>query len=310
MLFRSFVSPTRTDRISGPDRYNTAAAIANTYEAPGSTDSVFIATGADFPDALAGAAVAGHIGAPVLLVGTTIPAIVATQLSRIKPKHIFILGSAAAVSSTIGGQLQAYAPDVQRYGGVDRYETAQLTAQHFYPSGADTVFIATGLNFPDALAGAAVAGHLGAPILLVPLADTLGAATTAALSFLHPNHIVILGSAGVVSTAQANLLKTYAPVVRYGGADRYDTAQLIADHYFASGANIAFVASGANFPDALAGAAIAGALNAPIEIVTVDAIPGPTLSSLTNVVKPHSIVVLGGPSVVSAAVMSQLAGIP
>ena len=301
---------TRTDRLAGPDRYNTAAAISGTYEAFGTTDTVFVATGLDYPDALAGAAIAGHIGAPVLIVGTSLPPIIATQLDRIRPKRIVILGGTSVVSSTIATQLHAWTSDVRRYGGTDRYGTAQLVAQAYYPAGVDTVLVATGLNFPDALAGAAVAGHIGAPILLVDGGDTLPPATQAALTSLHPKHIVILGSTGVVSAAQAALLAGYAPVVRYGGSDRYATAALIADHYFASGARIAFVATGANFPDALTGAAIAGFLNAPMELVTLDSIPAPTLSSLTNVVKPHSFVVLGGVSVVSDAVKAQLATLP
>ena len=309
----SFLPPTstRTDRIAGPDRYNTAADITGTYAGRGSTDTVFIATGQNFPDALAGAAIAGHLGAPILLVNDAgIPAIVATQLSKILPRHIIILGSSAVVSNAIQTQLHTYTPDVQRYGGTDRYDTASIIAKHFYPGGVDTVFVATGLNFPDALAGAAVAGHKGAPILLVGAGNTLPAATSSALSALHPNHIVILGSTAVVSAGQASLLAGYAPVVRYAGSDRFGTASSLANAYFPSGANIAFIATGLNFPDALAGAAVAGALNAPIELVLLNSIPAPTLSSLQNVVKPHSFVVLGSAGVVSDAVMAQLRTLP
>ncbi len=308
-----FLPPTntRTDRIAGPDRYNTAADITGTYAARGTTDTVFIATGQNFPDALAGAAIAGHLGAPILLVNDAgIPAIVATELSKLSLKHIFILGSSAVVSNAVATQLHSYAADVQRLGGTDRYDTASIIAKHFYPGGVDTVFVATGLNFPDALAGAAVAGHKGAPILLVGAGSGLPAATSSALSALHPNHIVILGSAAVVSAGQASALAVYAPVVRYGGTDRFGTAALIANAYFPSGANIAFVATGLNFPDALAGAAIAGALNAPIELVLLNSIPPATLSSLKNVVKPHSFVVLGSAGVVSDAVMAQLRTLP
>jgi putative cell wall-binding protein len=308
-----FLPPTntRTDRIAGPDRYNTAADITGTYAARGSTDTVFIATGQNFPDALAGAAIAGHLGAPILLVNDAgIPAIVATQLSKLSLKHIYILGGSGVVSNAIATQLHSYAADVQRLGGANRYDTAGLIAKHFYPAGVDTVFVATGLNFPDALAGAAVAGHKGAPILLVGAGSGLPAATSSALSALHPNHIVILGGTGVVSAGQASLLAGYAPVARYAGSDRFGTASSIANAYFPSGANIAFIATGLNFPDALAGAAVAGALNAPIELVVLNSIPAPTLSSLQNVVKPHSFVVLGGTGVVSDAVMAQLRTLP
>ena len=270
-----------------------------------------MANGLNYPDALSGAAAAGQLGAPVLLLSDAgIPSVVATQLTRLKPKHIVILGGTGVVSSATATALHGYAADVQRYGGIDRYETAQKIAQHYFTSGVDTVFIASGLNFPDALSGTAIAAHQGSPILLVGGGSTLPAATTAALNSLHPKHIVILGGTGVVSSAQATVLQGFAPIVRFGGIDRYATAQQIADHYFPSGANIAFVANGANFPDGLTGAAIAGALNAPMELVTVSGIPSATLSSLTNVVKPHSIVVLGGTGVVSDAVKTQLSTLP
>lgn len=308
-----FLAPgpgTRADRIAGPDRYNTAADISNSYETYGSADTVFIATGLNFPDALAGAAVAGRRGAPILLVSSTIPAIAVTQLQRIRPKHIVILGGSGVVSNAIETQLHTFAPDVQRWGGQDRYQTAQVIAQHAYASGAATVFIATGLKFPDALAGAAAAGHLGAPILLVGPGSMLPASTVAALTTLHPTNIVILGGAGAVSAGQQTALEHWdLSPQRFGGADRYGTAQLIANNYFPNAA-IAFVATGRNFPDALAGAAIAGFLDAPVELVTLDAIPSATVSSIRDVVKPHSIVVLGGTGVISTAVQNQLATLP
>src|SRR4029077_9680863 len=225
-------------------------------------------------------------------------------------KHIYIMGSTAVVSSAIATQLHTRAADVERFGGTDRDDTASITAKHFYPGGVDTVFVATGLNFPDALAGAAIAGHKGAPILLVGAGNTLPAATSFVLSALHPNHIVILGSTAVVSAAQASALAGYAPVVRYAGTDRFGTPALLANASFPAGANLAFIATGLNFPDALAGAAVAGALNAPIELVLLNSITAPTLSSLKNVVQSHSYVVLGSAGVVSDAVMAQLRTLP
>jgi putative cell wall-binding protein len=70
-------------------------------------------------------------------------------------------------------------------------------------------YVATGTNFPDALAGAAVAGNLGGPLLLVTR-DTIPAATAAELSRLKPARIVVLGAAGVVSDAVQNALSAAA----------------------------------------------------------------------------------------------------
>lgn len=306
--FGAIPAGTRTDRLAGQDRYNTAAAISGTYQAPGTSDTVFVATGLNYPDALAGAAVAGRAGDPVLLVSTTaIPTTTANQLSRLRPRHIVILGGTSVVSSSVETQLRSYALDVQRYGGTNRYDTARLIAQHYFPGGAATVFVATGLNFPDALAGAAVAGSVGGPILLVDGRSSLPPATSQALSALHPQHIIIFGGTSVVPTWTANQLRTYtSDVQRYAGTDRYGTGAAVANHFYATGANIAFVATGLNFPDALTGAAPAGTLGAPILLVAPTSVPPTTLSSLRDVVNPHSIVVLGGTSAVSDSVKNQL----
>ncbi|HEU0235674.1 MAG TPA: cell wall-binding repeat-containing protein, partial [Candidatus Limnocylindrales bacterium] len=79
----------------------TAAAISAAHYAPG-VAVAYVATGANFPDALAGAAVAGNLGGPLLLVTqASIPAVTATELSRLKPARIVVLGSAAVVSDAV-----------------------------------------------------------------------------------------------------------------------------------------------------------------------------------------------------------------
>ena len=62
------------------------------------------------------------------------------------------------------------------------------------------VYVATGANVPDALAGAANAGLAGGPLLLVTV-DGVPAVTAAELGRLKPSRIVVLGSTGVISSA-------------------------------------------------------------------------------------------------------------
>ena len=61
------------DRHAGPERYATAVEISKATFAPG-VEAVYVATGASFPDALAGGAAGALQDGPVLLVaGETIP---------------------------------------------------------------------------------------------------------------------------------------------------------------------------------------------------------------------------------------------
>ena len=54
---------------------------------------------------------------------------------------------------------------VERLGGSNRFETAAIINDFAFPT-AERAFIASGLDFPDALAAAAAAGNLGAPLHL------------------------------------------------------------------------------------------------------------------------------------------------
>ncbi len=118
--------------------------------------------------------------------------------------------SAGPVSTS---QLAAFGVTVDhlpltRLSGADRYATAAAISAATFKPGVPVVYLATGLNFPDALAGAAAAGGNGGPLLLV--GSTMPAATAAELARLKPARIVILGSTTVVSAAVASLAETAA----------------------------------------------------------------------------------------------------
>jgi putative cell wall-binding protein len=303
----SLTVDTSPRRLAGIDRYATAAAIsANTF-APG-VAVAYLATGLNFPDALAGAAAAGSQGAPILLVQKdAIPNATAVELMRLKPGRIVILGSGGVVSSAVATAAHGYTTgSVGRIAGADRYETAAAISAATFSPGVALAYIATGVNFPDALAGAAVAGSKGAPILLVTT-DSVPVATRAELTRLKPGKIVLLGASGVVSDGVETTLAAYTAgtVVRLAGADRYATAAVISAASFAAGVDVVYLATGANFPDALAGAAAAGSQDAPILLVKKDSIPAATAAEIARL-NPDRIIVLGSSGVVSEAVRIQL----
>ena len=203
-LLQGYTTGTVT-RLAGSDRYATAAAVSKATFAAHPA-AVYIASGLNFPDALAGAAAAAHVGAPVLLVNGTIPASTVTELKRLAPTHIFVLGGPASVSTAVQNALAQYtashsASSVTRLGGADRYATAVLIAQATYTAG-DTLYIANGENFPDALAGA----PLGGPLLLVPSGDTVPQEVLDEVASLAPPSLVVLGGPmGVSDGADAAL---------------------------------------------------------------------------------------------------------
>lgn len=281
------------ERFAGSSRYTTAIAVSRETFAPG-VPVAYVATGLAFPDALAAAAAAGAQGGPVLLVpGTTISGATLDELKRLDPKRIVVVGGEAAVSDDVVGALMGVAPTV-RLGGSNRFSTAALIADDAFDAGVPIAYVATGRDFPDALAAAAAAGAQGGPVLLSEK-DSLPAATRNALISLQPEEIVVVGGTNAIGTAVEAELATLASTRRVAGTNRYDTAAKLAD--FVSAPSTVFVATGLSFPDALAGAAAAGALGVPLLLTQPDAVPGPTSLALRSL-SPDKVVVLGGTSVI------------
>ncbi|MCI0582311.1 MAG: cell wall-binding repeat-containing protein [Chloroflexi bacterium] len=298
-------------RLSGTDRYATAAAVSAATFAPG-VEVAYVSVGTAFPEPLVAAAAAGWLRGPLLLTGTQLPTATRTELARLKPRFIVVVGSTSAIPDSVAQQLESYATSgvVFRDTGSDRYVMAAVVALNaFYEPGVPAAFVAYGGNFPDALAAAAAAGKAGGPVLYTPT-NTLPYATVVALQNLKPAKIYVVGGPSVVSKAVADALVQYATthtVIRLAGADRYATAVAISKAFFAPGVEVAYIAYGLNFPDALAGAAAAGFRGGPVLLTPTNSLNAATAAELTRL-KPKRIVVLGGTSVISSAVYQTLAG--
>ena len=196
-----------------------------------------------------------------------------------------------------------------RLAGVDRYETSAAISSYGFPSGAQVAYLATGANFPDALAGGVLAARSGGPILLVRR-DEIPPATAAELARLHPERVVILGGSGVVSDAVATAAAGYTSLGRadrLAGADRFETAAQVSRAGFPDGAGIAYLVTGSNFPDALAGGVLAARAGGPVLLVTHGEIPAATAAELARL-RPSQILIIGGPGVVSDAVLNAARG--
>ncbi len=293
-------------RLAGEDRYATSATVAEAW--PSETEVVYVVSGRDFPDALSAASRAGKDRAPVLL---SDPAALSTQtreaLKLLRPKTIVVVGGPSAISAKVLYELRPLASTgtVQRVAGKDRYRTATALASQ-YEAGTPQVYLASGKDFPDALAGAALAGYQRAPLLLTD-GLSLDRSTQAELARLRPSEIVVLGGTKVVSDGVAQLASSAAGTgtpSRLAGKDRYGTSRVIAERFKAGGT--VYVASGTNFPDALVGAARAARDGAPVVLTGPDGIPEDTDQALTRL-RPHSMWVLGGTSVISRKASDTLA---
>lgn len=298
--------PTAT-RVEGADRYATAIAVSNARfpgTAPTGVGTVYVATGHDFADALSAAPAATKQNGVTLLVDRKLTAALKAELKRLNPTNIVVVGGSAAVSDSIVADL-ARIKTTKRIGGADRYETSVKVNEYaFGTSTATSAYIATGTDFADALSAAAVAGAKDAPVVLVKGSGggsaKLSKDTTSLLEALKVTKTVIVGGKAAVSEGIEKDLKALGTTVRYGGGDRYDTSRLLnaATYPSADPARTVFLATGKDFPDALAGAVLAAANNGPLYTAKKTCITADTLTDI-QAAGATKMTLLGGPAAIN-----------
>lgn len=295
------------DRLEGADRYETAATIVLDRFDPALVDTVLLATGENFPDALAGGPLAIALDAPILLTRSDVlPDATADVLATFSPTRVLALGGTAVVSDGVlaAAASAAGGADTDRVHGADRYATAAAIAAQVPPTG--TVYLATGTNYPDALAGGPATG--GAPILLTA-PDGLSTATADALAALVPDHVVALGGPTAVPDDVLDDAGAAAGAVtdRVSGVDRYGTAVAVAD--LLPVPQVVYVATGTNYPDALAAGPATHGEGAPVLLTDPSDLPQVVSLWLEGLPNLTRVVILGGPTAVAPEVEAALAAL-
>jgi len=247
------------DRIFGQDRYQTAVEVSN--KGWDDADTVVLARGDEFPDALAGVPLAYENDAPILLTGSQeLVDVTAEEIERLDAEEVLLLGGERALSPEVEDALMDLDDnmEVKRISGEDRYETAREIAREMgLADGVEKAVVASGTDFPDALAVASHAASENYPILL-SRKDSLPGATSEALEDIDST--LVVGGEKAISDS---VFEQLPDAERISGADRYETALAIKDELdFAS--DEVFVAPGTVFPDALTGAVLAANKNSPV----------------------------------------------
>src|SRR5439155_6806842 len=148
-----------------------------------------------------------------------------------------------------------------RIFGASRYDTALAVAKAQGTTvgsvnGKRTAILASGENFPDALAGGPLAYAGNLPILLTQK-DSLSPQAKQGIQDLGIQQVLLLGgNAAVAPAVETAVQGAGASTVRLAGADRTGTATAVATYALN---NLAFknthvnLATGQDFADALAG---------------------------------------------------------
>lgn len=292
-------------RIYGKDRYLTSLEVSKNGWEDGEAETVVLAAGFNFPDALAATPLASSYTAPLLLSRKdSLPQGFFEELTRLGTKHVILVGGTGSLSDKVVQQIQAKGISTDRIGGTTRYETAVEIAKEIGVK--DTLYVTGGTNFADSLSISAVAGYYEDPILLVPPTG----APKVVSDFIKANQVefpLIIGGEKAVSSAVEDL---FVDPIRIWGQDRYLTNKAFndfaIDNELIEDTSLLFLTTGASYPDALSGSAFASLFPTPVVLTAKT----PTLASKNQIKEyetPDSFyLILGGENALSTDTLTKL----
>lgn len=298
-------------RVAGTNRFSTAVAVSEDADQGVQGEDVLVANGLGYADALAAGPVAysaddGGPGALLLTARGVLPSVTERRLDELNAGTIYVVGGPAAVSGDVEAKLARHAGHVVRLAGPTRFHTAAAVSEAFFDDSTYAV-VATGSDYADALAGIPLAKLLDGPTLLTAQ-DQLPSATEEELRRLSPDWVFIMGGPAAVSDAVVDRIEeaTGARVPRVAGANRFETAAKAASLL---DSREVFAATGQDYPDALAGGALAGSRTSPVLLVGDHGASGSALAELRRR-RANEIVILGGTAAVSERTEEELATYP
>lgn len=301
-------TPTPEDHIKqklielrGANRYKTAVEISKkNFD---KADTVVIASGETFSDALAAVSLAAVENGPLLLTEKNrIPEEVLIEIERLGAKKIIFAGGESTISKTVERSLSG--KNLERISGKDRYKTAiNITkkVQERHPE-VKTLVLADGRNYPDALSIGSYAAKNNMGILL---SNGKQLSREAIDVIKNVDKIIVAGgNTSVPESINEQIKKMGKEVEVLSGSDRYETSAKIADKFFKNTGKV-IIASGEVYADALAGAVAGAKLNASILLVKSNELPKEVKEQLKEC-NPKEIIVLGGESTIDKNVRKEL----
>ncbi len=268
------VKNTQPVRLAGAGRYATAAAISQA--AFDKADTVILAYSMNYADALAGVPLAYQKNAPILLTNTKeLDSATLAEIKRLGAKKVILLGGEGAIGKEVETALVkgGIAKDnIKRIAGKSRFSTATAIASQLNEKPTDVFFVYYN-GFADALSASTVAARKTAPIIYLTTNGEIDADTAKYLKSIKGSvkNAYVIGGEGVISndmaTKAAKALGLFK-ATRVAGADRFATCVEV-NKQFAGDLNgdMICVATGMNFPDALAGGVYAAKNSAPLFLI-------------------------------------------
>ena len=268
-------------RIAGDGRCQTAMEAAEELKkilGVSKFQTILVADGNNYPDALSGSYLAAVTNAPILLVQANQKKVTQTVKEYIlgnltADATVYILGGTNSIPTDFETSIANAGYTVKRLAGNDRYLTslmiiqegdALLAQQGKAP--ADSLLVCAGGGYADSLSASAT----GRPVLLVNGGKTsLTTSQKTYLDSIGKRNIFIIGGPNSVSDAIATQLNAYDTdgiTKRIAGDGREETSAAVASEFFPN-ATFAVLADGNNYPDGLSGGPVAYAKSAPLLLI-------------------------------------------
>ena len=312
----------KTTRLWGADRYATSLAVAQQVAelADGKLDTVVIAGGHSWADALVAGPLAGKLDAAVLLTAPGgLDADTVAWLGEVGVSEIIAVGDTDRITDEALEALAGIDGDIERITADDPHAMSAAVArrigqpQTLGPLLGRTVIVASSRVFADALAAGPLAAAGPHPILLTGT-DGLHPEVAAYLAEFADHVIIMGGTAAVTQTVedqiraipQANRSgERPMAITRLGGKDRYSTAVVFARWLTTNSAlegRVCFVndtvglATGTNAADAAASAPLLARTCTPLVLTEPDRLPPVTASYLRRAAE---LLIFGGRKAIS-----------
>ncbi|WP_099203532.1 BspA family leucine-rich repeat surface protein [Miniphocaeibacter massiliensis] len=264
------LSKYKPTRLAGSNRYTTSVSVSkNSYK---KADIVILASGENYADKLTATVLANTMDSPILLTSkASLPKEILTEIQRLSPTKIIIIGGEGAISKNVEKPLSKY--KIERIVGASRYGTAVKVGERIRKEGGDKTeaILVSGENFPDAIAMTTKAMQNNTPILLTTSKE-LEQNTEKALKGWKVGKVTIGGGEVAVSNKAQSTVNKITKSTRISGANRYDTSVKIAKSVYPTPNHIV-IASGENFPDAIVGSVYASKNKAPIVLSNKTSVP-------------------------------------
>ena len=315
-------------RHGGNDRIDTSLAVLDFFSAKSSTpteannltvayadyagkvslpwsDTAVLVRDDDYPDALVAGPLAANYNAPILMTPTKqVPRRVVDALRTHGFTKVILVGNPGAISAGAASQLQNAGFQVQRLGGQDRYRTAGAVADHLLAArGRDKsdVYLATGVDYPDALSASSAAIKNVGVVLLTPR-RTVDGTSQGWMNSAKAAKVVAVGGPAVAAAERSVHLDE-----KQVGVDRYETAEKVASVYFPPNPGRIAVATGKDFPDATLAASLTARTGSPLVLTRPDTLTKPTTQFLTrNRASVRKVDVVGGKAAVTEKVRGEI----